>query len=107
MAVLTPQSILRTGLIPAFVAAAGGGDSFVNTNREFILIKNGGGGSIDVTLDLTATVDGISVTDPVVAIAAGAEKMIGPFTSVYEGAGRSVGWTYDGVVSVTVGVFKL
>ena len=92
---------------PTYAAAAGGGDQYTNTGKELIHIKNGGGGAVVLTLDIEKTVDGQSVVDPIVTIPAGEERMLGPFTSVYEDPDKNVSLTYDGVASLTIGVFKL
>ena len=108
MAVLAVQQIATSGLNPAFVAAAGGGDEFPNIGREFLEVINGGGGSINVTLVTTGTVDGEPIADRVVAVPNGERRRIGPFpTGTYNAADGNVDVSYSGVTSVTVGVFRL
>lgn len=79
MATLTVSPTARTGLLTTGVTPGGSGDEWANTGVEMILVKNGSLASINVTLDIKVTVDGAAVTDPVVAVAAGATKIIGPF----------------------------
>lgn len=108
MATLTVQTVSTAGLADSLAAAAGGGDQFANTGREFFEVLNGGGGSVNVTFETPATVDGEPIADRVVAVAAGVRKKIGPFpTSTYNDANGRVQVTYSGVTTVTVGVFKL
>jgi hypothetical protein len=110
MAVLSPTTIDRAGeeLVASLASATGGGDSFVTTGKEFFVVKNGGGGSINVTFAVQSTVDGQSVASKVVAVAAGAIKGIGPFNPALYGDGNQrVQVTYSGVTSVTVGVYTL
>lgn len=108
MAVLTVQHTTgATGLVPTFGAAAGGGDSFVNTSGAILKVKNGGGGSINVTITCQAACNlgGTTVHNLVVAVAPSATPTeIGPFGFNYNDANGSVQITYSGVTSVTVAV---
>lgn len=109
MATLTVNTIDRTGanLTDLDTAAAGGGDDWANTGIEFLYLNNASGGAIVVTLDIEATVDGQAVTDPTVSVPAGEAMIIGPFpTSIYNDGNDKVSVTYDGVTSLTVGVFS-
>lgn len=109
MATLTVQTATRAGFDVVGVAADGAGDEWANTGQEVIEVKNGGGGSITVTLDIKPTIDGAAVTDPTVTITAAQTKMIGPFpTGLYNDAttGRAK-VTYSGVASVTIRAIKV
>lgn len=111
MAVLTPQVIVKTGLTASLAAAAGGGDSWQNTGREFLRVANGGGGSINVTLAAQGgACQPYGVTnvahDIVVAVGAGVTKDIGPIDPRgYNDSNGRAQITYSGVTAVTVGVF--
>lgn len=108
MAVLVAQSIVRAGLTPAFAAAAGGGDEFVNTGNEYVEVINGDATEKTVTVVTPGTVDGLAIADRPVVIAAGARAKIGPFpTGTYNNSASKVQLTYSAVTSVTVGVFSL
>lgn len=110
MATLAIQAIARAGVIPAYAAAAGGGDRFLPGPRTFVHIKNGGGGSITATVTTTRTDSyGNAVTDNAIAVGAGAEKMIGPFPAEAYGAVADglADIAYTGVTTVTVGVFEV
>lgn len=108
MATLTVTDISRAGVDTAGTAAAGGGDQFPNTGAELLVVKNGSGGSINVTVVTQATVDGQAVADPVIAVGPGVEKAIGPFPRwVYSDANGNVQATYSAVTSVTVKVLRL
>lgn len=50
-----------------------------NNGKDLLIVKNGSGSSINVTINRYGTFDGDTVADRVVAVAAGAEKVIGPF----------------------------
>ncbi len=92
----------------AGVAAAGGGDVFPNTGKEIVVIKNGGGSGITLTVETKATLDGLAVTDLTATIAAGETRAVGPFPpSIYSvggAAGGNAALSYSGVTSVTVAV---
>lgn len=107
MATLTVQPAVRTtnGVNIAGVAAAGGGDSFPNTGKEVVYIKNGGGSGITLTVVTPVTIDGLAVADLTATIGAGESRIIGPFPPAYysDGSGN-VGLTYSAVTTVTVGV---
>lgn len=108
MATLAVTDVVRAGVVADGAAAAGGGDAFPNTGAEILVVKNGGVGSINVTLVTQATVDGNAVADPVVAVGAGVTKAIGPFPRyIFGDATGLVQVTYSGVTSVTVKVLKV
>lgn len=109
MATLTATAISRSGVDIAGASADVAGDEVANTGKEIVLIKNGSGGSITVTLDIEATVDSAAAVDPTVTIADGITKAIGPFpTGIYNNSSTGrVSWTYSAVTSVTVKVLQL
>lgn len=104
MALLTATSFSRSGVDVIGAAAASGGDTFANTGYEIFVVKNGSGGSINVTFTSTVTVDGQAVADKVVAVADGAHVSIGPFPVGYYD--DTVAVAYSDVTSVTVKVLK-
>lgn len=110
MATLTVGTTARTGLdCSGTTPTITTGDEFANTGVECILIRNGSGGSITVTLDFKATPDGATVTDPTVTIADGVMKILGPWPTAYyndSSTGR-MKFTCSSVTSVTAYVFKL
>ena len=110
MAALTVSAIVITGLDSSalFTAAAGGGDTFTNTGREFIYIKNGDASPINVTFTTPATYKNIALEDPVVAVGATDEMIIGPFAvGAFNNSSGLVDVAYSAVTSVTVAVFQL
>src|SRR4051812_43420173 len=103
MATLATQSITTAGITPTFAAAAGGGDKCLPGAGTYLHIKNGGGGSITVTLVTPATVDTLAVGDRAVAVGAGAEAKIAvPDTLYRDPADGLASITYSGVTTVTV-----
>ena len=113
MAQLTVQTITDAGIVPAY-AAANASDTFQDdgSGRTFLHVKNGGGGSINVTVPAVRTsvnVPGVglqTISNIVVAVANGAEKMIGPFTEAYRADDGNVTAQYSGTTSVTAAAFK-
>ena len=106
---LTPQQIARTGLAETYAAVdASNGNQFANDGLMFLYVKNGGVGSINVTIGTPGTVDGLAVADLVVAVANGVNKMIGPFpVGIYNQAGGLVYVDWSGGSSVTAAVLRL
>lgn len=92
-------------------SASAGGDSFVNTGRELLVIKNGDVAPHTVTFVTPMTVDGQAVADKAVVVTNAHEMIIGPFQpSIYNDngqAGGNISFTYDAVTSVTVQVIKV
>lgn len=108
MAALTVQKIAKAGVIPTYVSAAGGGDTFVNDGETFFHVKNGGTASITVTFDAVGKVQGLSITDLDVTVANASEKMIGPFPrQIFDQGTTGVGVSYSGVTTVTVAAVAL
>ena len=50
-----------------------------NDGRIILEVNNTSGGSLNVTVGTPGVVDGLAVADLVVAVAAGATRLIGPF----------------------------
>jgi len=108
MADLTVQVISLTGIVPSLGAAAAGGDAFLNSGREYFDVKNGGGASINVTVNSVAACNQGADHDVVVAVAAATEKLIGPFPKArFNDAAEKVQVTYSGVTTVTVAAVRL
>lgn len=112
MAVLTVATSKRSGngdLITG-AAAAGGGDSFVNTGTELVVIRNESVGSITVTFVTPVVVDALAVADLTMVLAAGERRIIGPFPPGWYNdtlvSGGSVNMTYSGVTTLFVAVIK-
>lgn len=105
---LATQSIAPAGLIPAYTTANAAGHSIRNRGNQFLHVKNGSGSSINVTLVTPVEVGGRAVDDDVIAVAAGAEKMIGPFDeSIYNNPDGTVNVNFSAVATVTVAAFNL
>lgn len=110
MSLRTPTVVDRNGVDLAGTAADVAGDTWANSGQEFVVIKNGSGAGITVTLNIRPTaIDGTlgTVTDPTVAIAAGATRIIGPFPpGLYNDAQGLAQVLYSAVTTVTMTVIK-
>jgi hypothetical protein len=99
-------AILRptfAGLTLTTQAAAGGGDTLQNDGQTVLYVKNGGGASINVTITPAATPDGLAFAPRVVAVGAGAERLLGPYPPVFfNDVNGQVAVTYSAVTSVVV-----
>jgi hypothetical protein len=102
----TVQRIQRSGLEATYAAAASGeGNSFANSGNTFLHVKNGSGSEVTVTIASTAVVDGLAVADATVAVPAGEDRMIGPFSTTTFGSTVTV--TFSATTSVTVAAITL
>lgn len=108
MAVLAVQDVTPAGLAPTYVAASAGGDEFSNNGRVVLHVKNGGAAEITVTVISAKTCNQGFQHNITVAVAAGSDKMIGPFAPerFNNDAGR-VAVTYSAVTSVTVAALEI
>lgn len=109
------MAALATNVVPLagvrfddkLVAAAGGGDTAQTGAGVFLVVKNGDSGSHTVTIATPGTVDGLAVADRTLAVSAGQTAVI-PVTDRYRNPSTGLAAiTYDGVTSVTVGVFRV
>lgn len=106
MALLSQQKVDADGLTPAYVSAAGGGDTCLPGEGSYIHVKNGSGGSITVTLVTPGTVAGLAVADRAVAVGAGAEAKILIGDEYRNQSTGLASITYSGVTSLTIGSFR-
>jgi len=105
----TIQETAPTGVVPSFAAANADGYYMQNTGREAPYIKNGSGAPITVTAQTPQVVGGLAVTEQIVTIAAGSEKMMGPFkpASLYNQADGTVHLDFSAVASVTIAFIRI
>lgn len=108
MATLSVQRAVLTGLNPTYAAAGAAGDEFVNSGKAVLHVKNGSAGSINVTINSQTPCNYGVDHDLVVAVPAGAERIIGPFAkSRFNDASEKVQISYSAVASVTVAVLEV
>lgn len=105
MATLAYQQVPIAGVVPTLAAATGGGDAIAPNDRGALMVKNGGGSPVTVTIVVPGnTKYGQAAPDVPVVVAAGATALIGPLPSdLGDPTTGLVGITYSGVTSVTVG----
>jgi len=105
MAQLAITPINRAGVLSTTAGAAATattGDTFPNDGNTILEVVNGGGSSINVTITPTATVDGSVPASKVIAIAASARALIGPFDpKLYNDTNGLVTFICSAVTTVT------
>lgn len=106
MAEILAQAMTRSGLKATYSTPTGGGtDYFANYGNQFIHIKNGGAVSTTMSITVTGTVDGLSVSARTVVTPAGEEKFVGQFPMAsYNESGNNVRISFSAVTSVGVAV---
>lgn len=110
MANLVPITPAMSGTNPSPAAAASGGDTMDNPRGNvLIVVANGGGSSINVTLVAQQTARGagdgfpaMTLGNQVVAVPAGETRIIGPVPSAFNDAAGRVPIAYSAVTSVTI-----
>ena|SRR3989304_4479093 len=107
MAAYTVQTTALAGVAHTLAAVASS-DTFSNDGRTLLVVANASGGNRIVTLTATATVDGLTITNPTVTIATGATKIIGPFPPRwFNSSSGVVTVTYDGTTSTTAAAVQM
>ena len=102
------QQIVRTGLEESYAAVdASNGNQFQNDGHMFLLVKNGAGAPINVTITTPTTVDGNAVADLVVAVTNGEQRMIGPFPPNLYNTDGYVYVDYSSGTTITAAVLRL
>lgn len=110
---LATQQTVAAGLNATYTAANAAGHFIAGTGRVLLHVKNGGGSSINVTLETPGQVDGLDIADQVVAVPAGGERFIGPFSQrTYDrpAGAADAGKVYvdfSGVTSVTIAALEV
>lgn len=107
MATLTPQVISPDGDAITPVAAAGGGDSVNIDAHGFLLVTNGGGSPVTVTMVVPGSEYGVARADIATSVPAGATRYFGPLVADLADTDGLIDITYSGVTSVTVAHVRL
>lgn len=104
MATLATQQVTLTGLNVTMSSAAGGGDKLRPHPNAFLIVRNAGAGSINVTVDRVRLSNTGEDDNLVVAVGVNETKHIGPLPAEWFAAASDglVAVTYSGVSSVTV-----
>jgi hypothetical protein len=113
---LTVYDVIRAGTLAQknmVTPTATHGNKVLNDGKTFLYVINGSGAPIDVTINTPGTVDGVSIADLVVSVAAtgdagGADKkFIGPFTGIFNQTDGYIWAVCSAVTTVTMGAFRL
>lgn len=110
MALLATGSVTRTnGIVATLAAASGGGDTFTPVQNQFLMVTNGGGSPITVTVATPGQVRGLDIVQISVSVTNGTTKfiLISPPDFVMDPTTGLGNITYSAVTSVTVGVFQV
>ena len=108
---LTVNTTTRAGTDQAatLVSADAAGNYWPTTGAEWLVVTNGGGSAITVSLVIQQKVDTVTPAARTVSVPAGKTYIIGPFPSAYNDNNNParMNVTYSAVTTVTVGVFTL
>lgn len=106
-------NVVTSDFTPALAAATVSGDTFLNDGRTFLVVTNGGGSPITVTVAVQRTSIRVPGAGTVtfaaipVTIANGVTKWISVPQGPYNNTSGRVVVTYSAVTSVTVGAFRV
>jgi hypothetical protein len=104
VAILNPQQVTPAGLVPALTPASGGGDKMPVGPTHWLVVNNGGGAPITVTITGVRPCDQGVTHNAVVSVANGTVREIGPIDGRYaSNVDGMANIGYSGVTSVTVG----
>lgn len=107
MALLTTQTLTKAGVVPSY-GAVSSSDTITADSGLVLHVKNGGGSTDTVTLtDSGVTPGGSAATNPTVAVAAGAEKLIAIPASFQSSSTGLVTVAHSFTTSVTCAVFRI
>jgi len=101
------QPFVTDGLAANYTAVSANNDQVANNGRRLVHVKNGGGSSLTVTLNIGGAINGHSPTGVAITITAGADKFIGPFPANYNQSDGNVYLDYSATASVTRAVLEL
>lgn len=113
---LTIKDISRAGLSLTkhlVTPTATHGNKFSNDGKTVLLVKNGSGAPITVTIYANRTVDGLTLPNLTATVAATGDadgldfQVIGPFTSTFNQTDGFVWAVCSSVTSVSVGAYRL
>jgi hypothetical protein len=87
-------------------AAAPDGNYFEFDGSALLLVNNASGGSIDLTVDVPVSVDGVAVADRVIACPAGAVTIFKP-NAAHRQANGQVHVNFSSATSVTAAILNV
>jgi hypothetical protein len=108
MALLAPQQAAYPSFAPVYSAASAGGDTCMPADNTRLVVKNGSGAPINVTISSFPNTNewGATIADLVVAVPAAGERWIGPFRGPAHADPVTglVSISYSSATTVTVGL---
>lgn len=110
MATLPYRKVAIAGTNPQLQAAAVGGDKVAPNDHGCLMVRNGSGASITVTVAVPGnTKYGQAEPDVAVSVPAGADRFIGPFGEDLGDRATDglVAITYSAVTTVTVAALEI
>lgn len=113
MADLTIHNVSEDGANVTFASASAGGDAAFNDGRTMLLINNGSGSSVTITVTAQTTSvekpDFGDLTKPnaTCAVPAGETQPFGPFSpEAFNDSNGDIAITYSATTSVTIAAIK-
>lgn len=106
MALLTAQAPAITGTAPSYTQVNSTDTVRFTNTPKVLIVKNGGGGSINVTVVVPGSTFGQANPDVVVAVPAAGERWIGPLDSKMAVNGV-ITINYSGTTTVTAALMSL
>jgi hypothetical protein len=107
MALLSTQVIGQAGTVVAFSAAAGGGDTCATGADVKLLVNNGSGSAITVTIATPGVIDGdLAIADRAVSVGAGVIKAIPVYDRYRDPVSGVASVSYSATTTVTVAVIR-
>lgn len=114
MALIDTQQIKEAGIIPTLTTPGSTSNTFTNSGKEIIMIKNSAAESNTVTITATTTsVDipafgDLTKSNASLVVTAGSSGFIGPFPlGSYEGTDSAVTFTLSSISSVEIAILTL
>jgi hypothetical protein len=106
---ITVQPITKAGAVITTASANVDGNYFTNDGHSFLQVTNGGGSSINVTIDSPILCSQGGTHDEVIAVGAGVTKLIGGFdkSQFNDPITGRVNVSYSSVTTVTVAVVSV
>lgn len=107
MALLTVEDTDLDGLVATYNAVSAS-DTFTNSGRVIIHVKNADGSPNTVAIVTPKTVDGLAVADAGGVVAAGTEAFFGPFNAAtFNAADQLVTVTHTNTTSMTMALLRI
>ena len=106
MVLRATQRARPAGLATAYTAAAAG-DTFIPGAHTAVLVKNGSGAAVTVTIPTPAKVHDVEVAEISVSVPNGSERLISAPASLVAGANGQAAINYSAVAGVSIAVLEI